>query len=751
MIKRYFTAIAFTLFFVSVNANSQEKYAWPLKLTPELTSKFCDYRAGHFHSGLDIRTGGKIGVPVYAVDDGYVWRVAMSFRGYGKALYIKLKDDRLVVYGHLSGFFDRLNENVRNAQIRDKKYSQDLYFKAGEFPVRKGQLVAYSGSTGTGAPHLHLELRSPLNNPINPTNSGFSLPDKNAPRFDYLAIRYYDAVTRPEAIPGDPCDIEYIPVNHKPGTNDYSIADTIIGDGFMALAVTGGDLLAGPGFLYSYYGLKLSIDGNQIFEMDSDSLSYNTTRQLNYVRDLELIRAFADKKKTDNDANIFYRVYIPPNATQFFWSKSGGKTGVIPPGEPGVTRKAVITAYDEFQNSSRLTLFIRTPELNSGDLKLISVDRRKDSLVVVCDSPNVIRKITADYRTKEDMPFRRITARFISLSGGVAGKQRYRIAFPGNAGEYRFRAIDNRGMTGNWQHFRDDNRIRKLKIFGSPDKLVLEYLSSISGANSTLAVKNHDQSFSMDLTPYGPGLFRAEIIGKRLAGITRFSIMENDKVVGDTQLVLSPVFPGSAAEIKSPDSTLTIEFQSNSAFYPAYVFTEAASRESLKQGPAIVFNVQPDNFLANQNIKYRVDAAKLALIGKKVAIYGYSYTSGGWNFIGRIQGNTLEASGIGLGKLAILEDNLAPVINAITPSQGTKSRTPQLSCTPSDNLSGLALDDGISMSLDGVWVPAEYDIDSGKFRYSVKNPLKPGTHSLEIKAMDNQGNSTTRTTNFKVY
>ena len=79
MIKKLFFSIALMLMFTLSSAFSQEKYSWPLKLTPELTSKFCDYRAGHFHSGLDIRTGGQIGVPVYAVDDGYVWRVAMSF------------------------------------------------------------------------------------------------------------------------------------------------------------------------------------------------------------------------------------------------------------------------------------------------------------------------------------------------------------------------------------------------------------------------------------------------------------------------------------------------------------------------------------------------------------------------------------------------------------------------------------------------------------------------------------------------
>ena len=61
-----------------------EGYLWPMKLVPDLSSRFCDYRQGHFHAGLDIRTRGKSGYRVYAVGDGYVYRVSMAHNGYGK-------------------------------------------------------------------------------------------------------------------------------------------------------------------------------------------------------------------------------------------------------------------------------------------------------------------------------------------------------------------------------------------------------------------------------------------------------------------------------------------------------------------------------------------------------------------------------------------------------------------------------------------------------------------------------------------
>ncbi len=133
-----------------------------------------------------------------------------------------------------------------------------------------------------------------------------------------------------------------------------------------------------------------------------------------------------------------------------------------------------------------------------------------------------------------------------------------------------------------------------------------------------------------------------------------------------------------------------------------------------------------------------------------MGVYGYSYGSGNWGFIAKNDGAKLESGGFGLGKLALIEDSDPPVIASVSPTGAIKSRTPTLSCTIRDKLSGLALDSGINMYLDGAWVPAEYDIDGAIFSYKVRGALKPGSHKLEIKASDNQGNLTVKTTNFTV-
>ncbi len=334
--KKALTLLGLVSLLAIASTASADDLLWPMKLSPELTSKFCDYRAGHFHSGLDIRTQGRTGIPIYAVGDGHIYRASVTFRGYGKALYLMLNDGKIAVFGHLSDFTPPVRDRIWSAQMKDSKYTQDLFFTPGEFPVRKGELIAHSGASGSGAPHLHFEIRSPQNNPVNPLGYGVNIVDKSAPRFDYLAVRYYVHGFDH----GDPCEFEFIPAVKSKAGNRYNISDTLISDESLVLSVSGGDLVGGPGFLYGFFGLGLYVDDSLAFEMNSDSLSFVSTRQLNYIRDLENIRYFSSRKKTDNDANIFYRLFVPPGARQFFWKENSDGAGILPPRQiPGSVRQ----------------------------------------------------------------------------------------------------------------------------------------------------------------------------------------------------------------------------------------------------------------------------------------------------------------------------------------------------------------------------------------------------------------------------
>ena len=125
-----------------------------------LSATFAEFRSGHFHSGLDLRTGGAVDQPVYAAADGYVAKVSVSPWGGGKILYIKHPNGYTTVYMHLNSYAGAIGKAVLKEQYAQQSYSINKLFAPDELPVKKGQLVAYSGNTGgSGGPHLHFEIR----------------------------------------------------------------------------------------------------------------------------------------------------------------------------------------------------------------------------------------------------------------------------------------------------------------------------------------------------------------------------------------------------------------------------------------------------------------------------------------------------------------------------------------------------------------------------------------------------------------
>ncbi len=165
---------------------------WPLTLeTRYLTSNFMEHRSGRFHAGLDLKTAGRSGFPVLAVEDGWISRIRVSSSGYGRTLYLRGNSGRTYVYAHLERFGDRWRDQVHQTQARRGRYDVTLHFPAGKHEVRRGEVMALSGQSGTAGPHLHFEVRDAANRPLDPQAHGFAVPDTIAPSF--LKIRVMPA------------------------------------------------------------------------------------------------------------------------------------------------------------------------------------------------------------------------------------------------------------------------------------------------------------------------------------------------------------------------------------------------------------------------------------------------------------------------------------------------------------------------------------------------------------------------------
>lgn len=138
-----------------------EVHPLPLRMRPLLSGNYGELRSGHFHAGLDFKTQQTVGHPVYAFDDGYVWRAVINAYGYGLALYVKHPQTGLMtVYGHLDAFRPDIAQRVRDYSVAHEANNPDVRFAPGDFPVRRGDEIAKSGNTGSsGGPHVHFEVR----------------------------------------------------------------------------------------------------------------------------------------------------------------------------------------------------------------------------------------------------------------------------------------------------------------------------------------------------------------------------------------------------------------------------------------------------------------------------------------------------------------------------------------------------------------------------------------------------------------
>jgi murein DD-endopeptidase MepM/ murein hydrolase activator NlpD len=167
------------------------RYINPMDIPLELSGNFMEPRSNHFHSGLDMRTQGREGIPVKAVADGWVSRIKISPWGYGKAVYIDHGNGHTSVYGHLSALVGNVAEACLDAHYRHKDYSIDVTYERGAVPVTQGQVIALSGNTGgSGGPHLHFEIRRTGDqHAIDPESVGFALKDKTPP--EIIGVRIH--------------------------------------------------------------------------------------------------------------------------------------------------------------------------------------------------------------------------------------------------------------------------------------------------------------------------------------------------------------------------------------------------------------------------------------------------------------------------------------------------------------------------------------------------------------------------------
>lgn len=325
----------------------------PVDYPITLSGAFGELRRNHFHSGIDIRTGGVQGKPIYAIADGYVSRVNVSPVGFGKALYLVHPNGYTSVYGHLKSYAGTIAEWVKAQQYERESFAIDLEVTPGRLKVKKGDIVAYSGNSGSsGGPHIHFEIRDTQNQEIiDPLDFGFVKPDGVPPGISAVRIYPMDE----HAMVNNSAASLTLAVAGSAGSYRLQKADTPRVSGNVIFAVETSDHPAG-GLKTGVHIITLKVDGNLIFSQDIDRFAFSETRYANSLMDYP---AFIRQKRK------FQRSYVAPNNRLRIY-RDVVNNGVVHFSSAGL-HQVQYEVTDAFGNRSVLSFFVRShPPAPSG-------------------------------------------------------------------------------------------------------------------------------------------------------------------------------------------------------------------------------------------------------------------------------------------------------------------------------------------------------------------------------------------------
>jgi len=335
----------------SIFLSRSQGYSPPLRIPLTLAANFGELRTNHFHMGLDFKTNGKEGLEILSIADGFISRIKVSPYGYGKAIYIEHPDGKTSVYGHCSAFKGNADSIVKAIQELEENAEIDVYFTPNELPVKKGQVIAYSGNTGrSSAPHLHFELRdTKTGDALNPILHGFTINDHRPA--ELYTLKFYALSEEGYPIPGKSKEYRL----KKNSTGNFVIAERVLlpstffgHSGGIGIAVQANDKYDGSDNLCGIYEANLIMEGLPQKHTRIDRISFESSRYINaYTDHPEFIKG--------RDFHHLFHASEDPLTIH-----KGDLDGILMI-QPGQVKNCVLRINDESGNTSVLS-FVVTAE-----------------------------------------------------------------------------------------------------------------------------------------------------------------------------------------------------------------------------------------------------------------------------------------------------------------------------------------------------------------------------------------------------
>lgn len=718
-------------------------YQWPLKLPKHFSSAFGDSRPGRFHMGVDLRTGGKEGARVYAPENGYVWRIKTSYRGSGKALYLRGKSGRIYVFYHLKTYAWDIGTLLRDRQIETKRYYQDINPAEGQLPVKRGEFIARSGQTGVGAPHLHFEVRNANDQPTNPLYYKIKYTDNRPPEFNAIWLTYLDDGSLSET---GGREIFLKPVYNRKNAR-YIVPDTVSVTGRFAVEAAMSDYIASGSFTLGPSRIKLFIDGVLYHDVDYARLDFSEDRYSVLDRD------FDPAKK---DYSRVYDLYRKKgNLLSIYRSDVGGDGSFAD--TVGGMHTMRIEASDPHGNTSRLDFvfyYFPSPEIlqpfNRAEISdsLMTLLFADDRAAGLFDSVALL--LSGDGAGRDTLPVALYPnidrdERMIRLRGDFTTGMNYQLRFMKGGAVYPPYYLSTGAMAPNGESAVDSVTVR---------------------------IVNGGVLFTASAQDYGVNWLMAEIVTDRgsenlffrKTGGKRFSLFYRPR--GDLENIQSAVVRGPVGfrpdtvpvHVHCVQSGKAIQVDLNPkrrlVFGAGDLFNDAllTVRDTSMPPPETGYFVDGPYVIDPQGYSF-ADWADLetavndTLIDPaKIGLYVYNDNDDEWNWAGGVYDSTrgvLVSSLGGAGLVAVIADTSAPVIADlnIDEYENVKISHPTVRFKLTDELSGIENDLNFDVTIDGKWMVPEYDPESGRFTSKTYWMLTGGRHKLNITVHDRCGNA----------
>lgn len=353
---------------------SDQNFRAPVDIPLRLSGSFGELRSNHFHSGIDFKTQGKTGIPLKAIEEGYVARIKVSSSGFGKALYINHPSGYTSVYAHIKHFQKPIRRFVKEIQYDREAYEVQIYPNKHKFRIQKGEMIGVSGNSGSSrGPHLHFEIRdTKTEEPINPLFFGFDVKDTRSPRIKGVQLIPQNAHSKVEVKltkgttlssgKGEPLELG---VDRSGGNYKLSGVEALKGKGKLGVTVEAYDYHDGSGNRMGVYKTTLQDESRILFQSTVNRFPFYKTRYINAHLNYE------SRQRTNAK---YQRCYVlPGNRLPFYQTINNGYLRVNQKNQPELT----LSVEDSYGNKSQLDF--KTIEYLSKNLKANKAPGKPDN------------------------------------------------------------------------------------------------------------------------------------------------------------------------------------------------------------------------------------------------------------------------------------------------------------------------------------------------------------------------------------